>query len=154
MSNPNKAIDKVRADEYRKMQADGYEPILKKSRWCLLKPKENLTEKQGIKLKDLLAYNLKRIRAFLLKEEFYRFREYTSPYWVKLFLDTWCTKVMRSKIGPMKKYAKFIRKHQPLTLNWFRAKKSFSSGIVEGLNNKEKFAKKKAYSLTRLNALK
>lgn len=32
MSNPNKAIDKVRADEYRKMQADGYEPILKKSR--------------------------------------------------------------------------------------------------------------------------
>ena len=32
----NKAIDKVRASEYKKMEEDGYEPILKKSRWCLL----------------------------------------------------------------------------------------------------------------------
>ena len=41
------------------MREDGYEPILKKSRWCLLKRKENLTEKQEAKLKDLLQYNLK-----------------------------------------------------------------------------------------------
>ena len=50
----NKAIDKVRAGEHRQMQEDGHEPILKNSRWCLLKRKENLTEKQEEKLKDLL----------------------------------------------------------------------------------------------------
>ena len=62
----NKAIDEVRASEHRQMQADGYEPVLKKSRWCLLKRKENLTEKQEVKLKDLLRYNLTSVRAYLL----------------------------------------------------------------------------------------
>ena len=65
----NKAIDEVRADEHRKLKSDGHEQILKHSRWCLLKRKENLTEKQEVKLKDLLNYNLKSIRAYLLKED-------------------------------------------------------------------------------------
>ena len=95
----------------------------KKSRWCLLKRKENLTEKQASKLKDLLTYNLKSIKAYLLKEELNLFWEYTSPFWAGKFLDLWCTKVMRSKIEPMKKIAKSLRKHKPLILNWFRAKK-------------------------------
>ena len=36
----------------------------------------------------------------------------------------------------MKKVAKMLRKHRELILNYFRAKKQFSSGVVEGLNNK------------------
>jgi len=145
MANVNKAIDKVRASEQRRLEEDGYEPVLKKSRWCLLKRKENLTKKQTVKLKDLLAYNLKSIKAYLLKEELNLFWEYISPYWAEKFLDLWCTKVMRSKIEPMKKMAKSLRKHKPIILNWFKAKKAFSSGIVEGLNNKAKVATKKAY---------
>lgn len=46
MAKFNKAIDEVRAGEHRQMQQDGYEPILKKSCWCLLKRKENLTDNQ------------------------------------------------------------------------------------------------------------
>ena len=145
VANINKAVDKVRSGEHKQLEKDGYEPVLKKSRWCLLKRKENLTEKQAVKLKDLLSYNLKSVKAYLLKEEFNLFWEYTSPYWAGKFLDIWCTKVMRSKIDPMKKMAKSIRQHKPLILNWFRAKKAFSSGIVEGLNNKAKVATRKAY---------
>ena len=130
VTNMNKAIDEVRASEHRKLQEDGFEPVLKKSRWCLLKRAENLTEKQAVKLKDLLTYNLKSVKAYLLKEEFHLFWEYVSPYWAGKFLDLWCTKVMRSKIDPMKKMAKSIRKHKPLILNWFKAKKAFSSGIA------------------------
>ena len=37
----NKALDEVRAAETRKMAQDGYEPLLKKSRWCILKNKVN-----------------------------------------------------------------------------------------------------------------
>ena len=55
------------------MQKDGYEPVLKNSRWCLLKRWENLTEKQEVKLKDLLQYNLRSVRAYLLKLTFYPF---------------------------------------------------------------------------------
>jgi transposase len=145
MANINKAIDKVRAEEHRKLEKDGYEPVLKKTRWCLLKRKENLTEKQAVKLSDLLAYNLKAVKSYLLKEELNLFWEYVSPHWAGKFLDTWCAKVMRSKIEPMKKMAKSLRKHKPLILNWFKAKKAYSSGIVEGLNNKAKLATKKAY---------
>ena len=145
MKNINKAIDEVRTGEHRKLQEDGYEPVLKKSRWCLLKRKENLTVKQAVTLKELLTYNLKSVKAYLLKEEFYLFWEYISPYWAEKFLALWCTKVMRSKIEPMKKMAKSIRKHTPIILNWFKAKKAFSSGIVEGLNNKARVVTKKAY---------
>jgi len=141
----NKAIDKVRAGEHRQMQKDGYESVLTSSRWCLLKRRENLTEKQEVKLNDLLQYNLKSIRAYLLKEDFDGFWKYVSPAWAEKFLDRWCTRVMRSRIEPMKKVAKTIRKHKPLILNWFKAKKAFSSGVVEGLNNKAKVTTRNSY---------
>jgi len=87
--------------------------VLKNSRWCLLKRGENLTEKQEAKLKDLLQYNLKSVRAYLLKEDFDGFWDYVSAAWAGKFLDRWCTRVMRSKIEPMKKVAKTMRAHQP-----------------------------------------
>jgi len=52
---------------------------------------------------------------------------------------------MRSRIEPMKKVAGTLRTHRELILNYFRAKKQFSSGIVEGLNNKAKLTMRKAY---------
>ncbi|WP_419600333.1 transposase [Thiolapillus sp.] len=127
------------------MKKAGHEPVLKNSRWCLLKRKENLAEKQEIKLKEILRYNLKTIRAYLLKEDFNGFWEYVSPAWAEKFLDRWCIRVMRSQIEPMKKVAKTIRAHKPLILNWFKAKKAFSSGIVEGLNNKAKVTTRNSY---------
>lgn len=53
----NLALDEVRASEARRLAQDGYEPVLKKSRWCLLKRRENLTGKQRVKLRDVLRYN-------------------------------------------------------------------------------------------------
>jgi len=141
----NKAIDVIRADEYRKMTKDGYEPILKNSRWCLLKREENLTEKQEAKLSDLLKYNLKSIRAYLLVADFQGFWEYISPGWAAKFLKRWITRVNRSKLDPLKKVAKTLGRHSELILNWFKAKKAFSSGIVEGLNNKVKVTMRKSY---------
>ncbi len=141
----NKAIDEVRASEHKQLQAAGYEPVLKKTRWCLLKRKENLTEKEEIKLNTVLRYNLKSVRGYLLREEFQVFWDYISPHWAGKYLDRWCTRVMRSKIEPMKKVAKTVRRHEPLILNWFRAKKAFSSGIVEGLNTRIKLTTRKSY---------
>lgn len=141
----NLAIDEVRAGEARRMVQDGYEPVLKKSRWCLLKRPGNLTDQQRIKLRDVLRYNLKSVRAYLLKEEFQHFWEYDSPAWAGKFLDQWCNQVMRSRIEPMKKFARTMRTHRELLLNYFRAKKAYSSGVVEGLNNKAKVTMRKAY---------
>ena len=52
---------------------------------------------------------------------------------------------MRSRIEPMKQVAGMLRRHRELILNWFRAKKEFSSGVVEGLNAKAKLTTRKAY---------
>jgi transposase len=62
----NAALDDVRAAESRKMAQDGHEPLLKKSRWCILKRKANLTSQQKFRLRDLLRYNLQTVRAYLL----------------------------------------------------------------------------------------
>lgn len=141
----NEALDEVRAAEARRLVQDGFEPVLKKSRWCLLKRRKNTTNKQRSRLRDLLRYNLKTVRAYLLKEDFQQFWDYNSTTWAGKFLDRWCIDVMRSRIDPMKKIAKMLRRHRELILNYFRAKKQFSSGVVEGLNNKAKVTIRKSY---------
>ena len=141
----NLALDEVRASEARRLVQDGYEPVLKKSRWCLLKRRTNLTPKQRVKLRDVLRYNLQSVRAYLFKEYFQHFWDYDSPAWAGKFLDQWCTEVMRSRIEPLKKFVRTVRNHRELLLNYFRARKAFSSGIVEGLNNKAKVTMRKAY---------
>ena len=52
---------------------------------------------------------------------------------------------MRSRIEPMKKIARSMREHRELILNYFRAQKLLSSGVVEGLNNKAKVTMRKSY---------
>ncbi len=141
----NAALDQVRAAEARRLARDGYEPVLKKTRWCVLKRKANLTEHQRFRLRDLLRYNLQTARAYLLKEDFQQLWDYQSPQWAGKFLDDWCAQVMRSRIEPMKKVARTLRSHRALLLNYFRAKKQLSSGVVEGLNNKAKLTMRKSF---------
>lgn len=145
MQKFNKALDEVRAEEAKQLERDGFEPVLKNSRWCLLKRPKNRTDKQTVKLMELLKYNLRSVRAHLLREDFQRFWEYKNASWAGKFLDEWTERVMRSKLEPMKKVAMTIRNHRPLIMNWFRAKGQLSSGAVEGLNNKVKLVTRKSY---------
>jgi transposase len=154
MKKLNEAIDKVRRGEARQLEEDGYEPVLKHSRWCLLKRRENLTEKQTVKLAELLQYNLKSVRSYLLREDFQRFWEYVSPGWAGKFLDEWCTRTLRSRIEPMMKVVYSLREHRDLILNWFRARGTISSGTVEGLNNKCKLTMRKAYGFRMYETIK
>ncbi len=124
---------------------EGRTPVLKKSRWLLLKREENLKTEQRFRLRDLLRYNLKTVRAYLLKEAFQQLWDYNSATWAGKFLDEWCRQVMRSRIEPMKKIARSLREHRELILNYFRAQKLLSSGVVEGLNNKAKVTMRKSY---------
>ncbi len=141
----NQALDDVRAAETRRLAQAGHEPLLKRSRWCVLKRRENLTSPQKFRLRDLLRYNLQTVRAYLLKEDFQQFWNYNSPTWAGMFLDFWCYQTMRSRIEPMKKIARMLRAHRQLLLNYFKAKKQISSGRVEGLNNKAKLTMRKSY---------
>ena len=152
MAHMSKAIDEVRASEARELKARGFDPVLKWTRWLLLKRPENLSEDQEVRLGDLLRYNLKAVRAYLLKEDFQFFWEYVSPTWAGKFLDRWCTRALRSRLEPMKKVARTLRNHRDLILNWFRAKEALSSGAVEGFNNKAKLTTRTAYGFRTFDA--
>lgn len=145
MQKFGKAIDRIRAEEARRLKKDGHDPVLKHSRWCFLKRPANLTEKEQFKLKDLLKMNIGIIRAYLLKEQFQLFWEYKSPAWAGKYLDTWCRKARRSRLRPIKDIANTLQNHRELMLNWFRAKKQYNSGIVEGLNFKVNNLVRKAF---------
>jgi transposase len=152
MAHLNKAIDEVRAKEARQLRARGHAPVLAKTRWLLLRRPEHLTGEQLPRLAQLLAYNLRAVRAYLLREEFQFFWGYRAPAWAGKFLDRWCTQTMRSRLAPMQKVARMLRRHRPLLLNWFRAQGTISSGAVEGFNNKAKLTMRRAYGFRTFRA--
>jgi transposase len=114
---------------------------------------ENLSTEQHFRLRDLLRYNLKTVRAHLLKAAFHQLWDYNSPTWAGKFLDEWCGQTMRSRIEPMKKIARSLRQHRELILNYFQAQKLISSGVVEGLNNKAKVTVRKSYGFRTFRVL-
>jgi transposase len=139
------AIDQVRRAEVRSLRQRGRRPLLTKARWLLLKRREHQTREQRARLRELVQYNLRAVRAMLLREWFDDFWHYRSLAWAGAFLDEWCVQVMRSRLEPMKKVARMLRRHRPLLLNWFRARGEISAAIVEGFNNKAKLTARKAY---------
>ncbi|MFQ5927963.1 MAG: ISL3 family transposase [Terriglobia bacterium] len=153
MAHMSKAIDEVRAGEAKELKVKGLQPVLKNTRWLLLKRPENLTEAQDVKLAELVQYNLRSVRSYLLKEDFQFLGTYVSPLWAGRFLDRWCRRTMRSRIDPMKKVARMLRGHRALLLNWFRAKGQLSGGVVEGFNNKAKLTTRKAFGFRTYHAV-
>jgi len=141
----NEAVNKVRVEEVKNLKSNDYEPIMKGAKYCFLKRSENLTQKQSTQLSELLHYDLKTVRSYFLKEAFDAFWQYNSPYWAHWFMQKWCTRVMRSRLDPMKKFVKTLRNHEHLLMNYFKANKEYSSGIVEGLNLRVNLCMRKAY---------
>src|SRR5690349_22736080 len=124
----NKALDNVRAEETSRMKREGLAPVLRKSRWLLLRRSENLGADQRFRLRDLLRYNLKTVRAYFLKEAFQQLWEYNSATWAGKFLDDLSRQVMRSRIEPIKNIAPSLRDTRALTRTYFRPQRWLSSG--------------------------
>jgi transposase len=82
-------------------------------------------DKQRFRLRDILRYNLKTVRAYLLKEAFQQIRDYQSAAWAGKFLDEWYRHTMRSPIEPLKKIARSLREHRELILNYSERKRRF-----------------------------
>jgi len=85
MKKFNEAIDEVRREELRHLKETGQDSILINGRWVLLKRTENLTDKQVVRLKELLKTKLTSIKAYLMREDFQRFWTYHMPAWAEKF---------------------------------------------------------------------
>ena len=150
----NEAVDKVRREEARELHKVGLD-LLKGLKYVFLKRPDNLTAGQEEKLMGIMGKPwLRTVRAYLWKEKFQLFWEYTSPFWAQRYLDRWCKGAMRSRLEPIKKFVRTIRGHEPLIMNWFKAKKLYSSGAVEGMNRKVNLVTRKAYGYKTYEVLK
>jgi len=149
----NEAIDEIRRSEVRDFKAAKQDNVLEKGRWLLLKRPENLSEKQTVRLGELLKLNLSSIKGYLLREDFQRFWEYKQMPAAGKFLENWVTRTLQTDLEPMQKVARMLRSHKPLIMNWFKAKGRLSCGAVEGLNLKAKLTIRKAYGFKSLKCL-
>jgi len=136
------AVDKVRKEEAQKLKSEAPE-LLKKSRYIWLKNPWNLTDNQKVRLSDLEKLNLKINRAYLLKEAFRKFWDYSYKAWAKKYLVKWFWWATHSRLKPMRDFAWMIRRHQDDILNYFKV--PLDNGAVEGLNNKAKAISHRAY---------
>lgn len=150
----NEAVDQVRRQEAARLRKEGVD-LLKGLKYAFLKRPENLTDRQQESLQGLMNKRwLCSVRAYLWKEKFQLFWQYNSPYWARRYLRRWCKGAMRSRLTPVKKFVGTVRAHEELLMNWFKAKKQFSSGAVEGMNRKVNLITRRAYGYRTFDVLK
>ncbi|HLQ43210.1 MAG TPA: transposase [Planctomycetaceae bacterium] len=101
----------------------------------------------------MLTDTLRSVRASLRKEDFQRFWTDTSPGWAAKFLDEWWTRMLKSRLEPLKNVARTLRSHRELILNWFRANGTISAGTVEGLTLKVKLTLRKSFAFRTCEAI-
>ena len=149
----NHAVDQVRRAESTRLHGKPMAAKLKKMRWKLLRRGSRVSGQVRLKLVGLLQSKLATGRAWDLKECFQYFWRIKSVHWAGSFLDYWTSRAMRTRLEPMKKVARMLRKHRPLLLNWFKAKGEVSSGAVEGLNNKIRVVTRRSYGFRTYKAM-
>ena len=138
----SKVIDKVRRDEYLQAEAQD-QAVLKGSRYLLLKNAENLTEQQADRLQRILALNKTLNTVYVLKDQLKVLYFYSGRDQVKRALDDWCKMAQTVDHPAMRRFIKRLRFFEYGILN--HADFPIDTSRLEGINNKIKLIKRKAY---------
>ena len=147
----NKAIDTIRKDEQMTQEKEDHR-ILKNSRWLFLYGNENLKLAQLDRLQQILELNQNLYKAYLLKEEFRSIMNELSESGGPQSIVQWIETVMTTSFDPLKKFARLIKRHLQMLLNYFIH--PIASGLAEGLNNLIVTVKKKAYGYRNIEYFK
>jgi transposase len=150
----NEAVDAVRRGEQARLRDKAAAKQAKGGRFLLLKRGTKVRGKAREKLRAVLASLGQTSRAWELKETFRRFWTYRSPAWALAYLKAWTTRAMRSRIEPMKKVARMLRRHEDLLLNYFRAKRQYTNAMVEGMNHKARVSLARSFGHRSFEILK
>lgn len=150
----NEAVDAVRRGEQARLSDKKQRAKAKGGRFLLLRRGTKVRGKARIKLKAVLASLGATSRAWELKESFRHFWKYRSPTWAAAYMKAWTSRAMRSRLEPMKKVARMLRTHEDLLLNYFRAKRQYSSAMVEGMNNKARVSLARSFGHRSFDVLK
>ena len=145
----NNAVDDVRKEEWRK--AKGKEKkVIKGLRWLLYKHSTNRKKSDTRRLNSLRLSNKRIHRAWVLKDEFEAFWEYSYTQSAESFINGWITTALRSRLPSMKKFALTLRKHTKNILPFIKTK--LTNAMSEGINRIIKIVKNRASGFANLEA--
>jgi transposase len=139
----SRVIDQVRNSEYRKASQENKE-VFKGAKYLLLKNRSNVRrKKERQQLKELLKLNEVINTVMILKDQLKHIWSYRSRTWANKALDEWCSLTRTLGQRAVTKFAKMLDHYRYGILN--HCDHPIHTGILEGVNNKIKVIKRKAY---------
>lgn len=117
--------------------------FIKGTRYLLLMGQENVPPEKRAALEAALSFNEPLSMAYYLKEELRLLWSQPTQAAMKKYLKAWCSQAAESGIAQMISLANTLTLHATGILNYFKHR--ISTGKLEGINNKIKTLKRKAY---------
>jgi transposase len=144
----NEAVDKVRKEEASSNH------ILKGTKYIWLKNYNNLTSKQKETLDELTMsnMNIKTLKAYNIRQSFQDIYQANTQDEFIAYLNKWYYWATHSRLKPIIKAAKTIKKHWDGIIRWNESR--INNGILEGLNSVIQAAKSKARGYSTFKNLK
>jgi transposase len=138
-------IDRVRVDEANRLRHDKpARKVIKGSRWLLLRNRSNIERKEDrVKLDELLRANRRLMTVYVLKDDLKHLWDYTYPGAALRFWKQWYRRAIRSRIEPLKRFARNLAAYLPGILA--HCTYPLHTSVLEGINNKIKVLKRMAY---------
>ncbi len=132
----SKAVDEVRRAE-RLEQGE----LLKRSRYLWLRRPENLTDKQRVRLDELLRHPLRTVRAYRWMLKFDHVYE-LPPDEAEHYLRAWCRGAKRSRLASIIAFAEMVEEYWLGIIRWFESR--ITNGLLEAMNSLVQAAKRRA----------
>lgn len=138
-------IDRVRVDEANRLRHDKKaRKVVKSARWLLLRNRENIKRAEDrVKLAEMLAANKKIATVYVLKDDLKHLWDFKYSGAALRFWKEWYSRAIRSRIEPLKKFARKLKGYLSGILSHCRW--PLHTSVLEGINNKIKVIKRMAY---------
>lgn len=143
VANFSRVIDKVRNSKFQKASKQD-KAVYKGARFLLLKNRKNIRrQKERTQIKQLLELNQVINTVMILKDKLKHIWSYKSRTWAGKALDSWCALARSLKHRSLTAFAKMLERYRYGILN--HCDYPIHNGKLEGVNNKIKVIKRKAY---------
>ncbi|HME20788.1 MAG TPA: transposase, partial [Acetobacteraceae bacterium] len=136
----------MRKAEYARLRGKDRR-FIKGQKYTLLSHRDNLSLDGKRSLTLLLTANKRLNTACLLKEAFGHLRDYRREGWARRFFDNWRASLKWQRLEPYERFADMIDRHWDGIAANCRPENKVSLGFVEGLNNKIRVFRRRAYGL-------
>mgnify|MGYP003524845131 CR=1 FL=1 len=142
MQHVNESVNEVRREEQKELSSMG-NTILTGTRMVWLYGEENVPERYSNILGELKGKKLKTARGWALKESIRGLWKCSTEKEGQVFFEEWYSWAIRSRLEPVKKVARMMKRHLPNIVSYFKHR--ITNAALEGINNKIQSLIKKAY---------